>query len=141
MEHTPYGYEIVNGKAVVNKEKAVIILKICENYLNGMSLEKAAGAAGLTMGHCRVKRLLQNKRYLGDDFYPAILSEDLVCRIKEEMLKREKALGRDHRKHKEIKQPIIYSSFSIPRIPPKYKDPCKQAEFAYSLIQSEVNKK
>lgn len=33
MKHTPYGYDIVGGKAVVNEKQAAIIRKICENYL------------------------------------------------------------------------------------------------------------
>ena len=36
-------------------------------------------------------------------------------------------------------KPTIYKNFSIPRVPEKYQDPIKQAEYAYSLIQSEVS--
>lgn len=35
MKHTPYGYRIIGGKAVVNEEEAEIIRKICDNYLSG----------------------------------------------------------------------------------------------------------
>ena len=68
MEHTPYGYKIVNGKAVIDEDKAAVLRKICDNYLSGMSYVAAAADAGITMKHCGVKRLLQNKKYLGDDF-------------------------------------------------------------------------
>ena len=38
MKHTPYGYDIVGGVAVVNEEQAAVIRQICENYLSGMSM-------------------------------------------------------------------------------------------------------
>ena len=57
MKHTPYGYDIVGGKAVVNKEQADIIRSICSNYLSGMSMTTAAKSAGVTMTHSRVKHL------------------------------------------------------------------------------------
>lgn len=89
-----YGYEIREGRAVVNEEQAGKIIEMCENYLSGMSLINAAASIGLTMSHCGVKRMMFNKRYLGDDFYPAILSEELVNRLDAERKRREKALGR-----------------------------------------------
>lgn len=138
MQHTPYGYDIVGGKAVVNEEKAANLRKICENYLSGMSFTSAAADVGLTMSHCGVKRMIQNKKLLGDSFYPAILTEDTARQIEEERKRREKALGRDNREHKKQKKPLIHTEFILPRIPKKYKDAVKQAEYAYSLIQSEV---
>ena len=89
MKHTPYGYDIVGGKAVVNEEQADIIRSICSNYLSGMSMTAAAKDAGVTMTHSRVKHLLQNKRYLGDDFYPPILTEELAQAFETERLKRD----------------------------------------------------
>ena len=40
MEHTPYGYRIVQGKAVIDDQEAANLRKICENYLSGMSFMK-----------------------------------------------------------------------------------------------------
>lgn len=135
MEHTPYGYDIVGGKAVINEEQVAVILKACENYLSGMSLEKAAAAAGIVRSHGGAKQLMLNRRYRGDEFYPAILSEELVERIEAERLRRAKALGRDRIKGKETAVPVIYTAFTVPRIPQKYKDPIRQAEYAYSRIR------
>lgn len=78
MKHTPYGYDIIGGKAVVIEEQVDFIRKICNNYLSGMSMTAAAKEAGVIMTHSRVKHLLQNKRYLGDDFYPSISTEELA---------------------------------------------------------------
>lgn len=139
MRHTPYGYKIIDGKAVVDEEKAAQVRKICENYLGGMSFINAAADVGLTMTHCEVKHMIQNSRYLGDSFYPAIITEETARRIEAERARRAKALGRDNRGRKKQPKPMIYKNFSIPRVPEKYQDPIKQAEYAYSLIQSEVS--
>ncbi len=86
MEHTPYGYRIVSGKTVIDEQEAANLRKICENYLSGMSFVKAAADVGITMKHCGVKHMIQNKRYLGDDFYPAILTEETARTIHEDDL-------------------------------------------------------
>lgn len=140
MEHTPYGYKIDNGKAVIDEEKAAVLRKISDNYLSGMSYVAAAADAGITMKHSGVRHLLQNKKYLGDDFYPAILTQEILDKIEEERKRREKALGRNRRKSKEPKESPIYIEFYMPRVVKKYDDAIKQAEYAYSLIISEVSK-
>ncbi|MCF7630335.1 hypothetical protein L3K75_09920 [[Ruminococcus] lactaris] len=78
MKHTPYGYDIVGGAAVINENQAANLRKLCENYLSGMSFVQAAKDVGLEMKHSGVKRLMQNPRYLGDDFYPAILTAEIA---------------------------------------------------------------
>ncbi len=139
MRHTPYGYDIVDGKAVVNKEKAEQIRKICENYLSGMSFIAAAQDVGINMSHCGVKRLIQNERYLGDDFYPAILTREMANRIEKERLRREKMLGRDERTKKSLPEAKVFTGFTALKIAQKYKDPIRQAEYAYSQIRNEVS--
>lgn len=139
MRHTPYGYDIVDGKAVVNEEKAEQIRKICENYLGGMSFMAAANEVGLSMSHCGVKRMIQNERYLGDDFYPAILTKDLADQIEKERLRREKMLGRNDRVKKSLPEAKVFIGFAALKISQKYKDPIRQAEYAYSQIRNEVS--
>lgn len=139
MKHTPYGYKIVDGIAVVNEKEAKVIQKICDNYISGMSFVKAASDAGLSMKHTGVKRLMLNKRYLGDEFYPEILTEETVKKVKKEMSLREKVLGRERKKKKIISKGVIYTKFYIPKIDLKYTDPIKQAEYVYSLIEREVS--
>ena len=137
MVHTPYGYRIVGGKAVIDEEQAANIRKMCEDYLAGKALIKVAATVGLSMSHSQVKRLLQNPRYLGDEFYPAILSEDITQKIEAERARREKALGRDGRKKRAAPTGVVITKFSAPKIMVKYKDPVRQAEYAYSMIRNE----
>jgi hypothetical protein len=137
MVHTPYGYRIVGGKAVIDEEQATNIRRMCEDYLAGKSLVKAAVTVGLNLSHTQVKRLIQNPRYLGDEFYPAILSKEMAQKIETERARREKALGRDGRKKRAAPAGTIFTKFSAPKIAVKYKDPVRQAEYAYSMIHNE----
>lgn len=136
MKHTPLGYDIVGGKAVINEEEAAIVRKICENYLSGMSMVAAAKDAGVNMVHGRVKHLMQNKRYLGDDFYPPILTEEIAQAIETERLRRDAEYkGVRYRKIVDLSVP---TEFRIKASVQKFKNPVEQVEYAYSLIESEV---
>lgn len=134
MKHTPYGYDIVGGAAVINEEQAANLRKLCENYLSGMSFVQAAKDAGLEMKHSGVKRLMQNPRYLGDDFYPAILTAEIAQAVEAERLRRD-ALYKGTRYTKEAVTTVIPTRFAMKRAAPKYQDPIKQAEYAYSQIK------
>lgn len=134
MKHTPYGYDIVGGAAVINEEQDVNLRTLCENYLSGMSLVQAAKNVGLEMKHSGVKRLMQNPRYLGDDFYPVILTAEIAQAVEAERLRRD-ALYKGTRYTKEAVVTMIPTRFVMKRTVPKYKDPIKQAEYAYSQIK------
>lgn len=134
MKHTPYGYDIVGGAAVINEEQAANLRKLCENYLSGMSFVQAAKEVGLEMKHSGVKRLMQNPRYLGDDFYPAILTAEIAQAVETERLRRD-ALYKGTRYTKEAVTTVIPTRFAMKRTAPKYQDPIKQAEYAYSQIK------
>lgn len=70
MSHIPFGYIIQNGRAVINEEEAVKIEKLFEAYLSGLSLSEAAQKAGIKRYHTSVARMLSDKRYVEDKFYP-----------------------------------------------------------------------
>lgn len=134
MKHTPYGYDIVGGAAVINEEQAANLRKLCENYLSGMSFVQAAKDIGLEMKHSGVKRLMQNPRYLGDDFHPAILTPEIAQAVEAERLRRD-ALYKGTRYKKEAVTTVIPTRFAMKRTALKYQDPIKQAEYAYSQIK------
>ena len=101
MAYIPYGYRIENGTPVIDEEKAEQVRKIAEEYLAGKSLMAAAKDAGLTMFHSGVKHLMQNRRYLGDGYYPPILTQETFDAVADELQKRAAALGRADRKPKQ----------------------------------------
>ncbi len=139
MRHTPYGYDILEGKAVINEEQAGILRKICENYLSGMSFKAAARDVGIDMNYSGVRRMIQNKKYLGDDFYPAILTQETADRIEAERIRRESKVSWERPRGMRKAVTKLFTSFSAPKISRKYDDPISQAEYAYSQIRNEVS--
>ena len=87
MGHTPYGYRIENGIAVIDEKAAEKLRKLYENYLTGMALKAAAAEAGINTYHGTAKRLLMTRHYIGDDFYPAIIDATVFQNVQEELMK------------------------------------------------------
>jgi hypothetical protein len=137
MGHTPYGYKIENGKAVVDQEKSEKIKLLFESYLSGDSLATAAKKAGIKAFHAGIGNILKNTRYVGDDFYPAIIDKDSFEAAVIERMNRAKKLGRIWDK-KELTWSPAPISFFIAEGNNQFDDPFKQAEYAYSLIETEV---
>lgn len=136
MGHTPYGYRIENGKAVVDEEQAAQIRKMYEGYLGGLALMEAAKTAGIKLYHGSAKRMMQNRHYLGDAYYPSIIDSDTFDAALLEQQKRAKSLGRIY-EPKEAEEEPPATQFTIGKVIQKYDDPFKQAEYAYGLIESE----
>ncbi|MGR5911097.1 recombinase family protein [Bacillus pacificus] len=76
MGHTPYGYRIEDGKAVVDEIAAEQVKELFSGYLAGLSLKGATKKAGIDCYHATASKMLQNKHYLGDEFYPPIIDEE-----------------------------------------------------------------
>ena len=137
MGHTPFGYRIENGIAVVDEPAAAKIRQLYQNYLDGLSLSKAAAEAGIKTYHGTAKRLMENEHYLGDSFYPAIIDEDTYRKAQEERKPRATALGRNNKKTQK-RQIQIPTFFHVGEVTAFYNDPIKQAEYLYNLIESEM---
>jgi len=138
MSHVQYGYRIENGKAVIDEEKAEQVKKLYKAYLSGLAYVPAAEAAGLKLYHTGAKKMMQNKHYLGDDYYPAIIDNDTFDAAEAERVKRQVKLGRVF-DDKPAKVSKIATDFKMAKVQMKYDDPFKQAEYVYSLIESEVD--
>jgi hypothetical protein len=136
--NTPFGYRIENGVAVVLEDQAEKIRKMYAGYLSGLSLRNAAKEAGVIAMHASVKGLLQNPRLLGDGFYPAIINRDTFDAFEAERKRREEAQGRDKRKKKTVEPVPAPTSFRMAQALETFSDPYLQAEYLYSLIESEV---
>ena len=137
MGHTPYGYRIENGKAVIDEAAAAQVRKLYKNYLSGLSLTNAANEAGLDLLHSGAKRMMRNRHYLGDDFYPAIIDKDTFDSAEAELIRRATKLGRDNLyKAPTLKKPP--TTFRLGDITEHFDNPIRQAEYLYSLIESEV---
>ena len=136
MDHTPYGYRIINGKAVINEQAAEQIKTLFQSYLSGNSLATAAEKADIKSFHVGIGRMLQNARYLGDAYYPAIIDPNTFSAAGSERIQRAEKLGRVW-EPKEEKEVVFPTAFRLCESTEQFDDPFQQAEYAYSLIESE----
>lgn len=136
MGHTPFGYRIENGSAVIDTPAAAKLRQLYKNYLSGMSLSKAAAEAGIPTYHGTAKRLMETAHYLGDDFYPAIIDKDTYLNAQEERKRRATKLGRNN-KQTQMREIQIPTHFHVGEATVFYDNPVRQAEYLYSLIESE----
>lgn len=137
MRSNPYGYEIKDGVVKINEEEAEIIRNIFNNYLAGMGLVECAKSQGLKLNHSSVGRLLRNKRYIGDGYYPAIIQKEIFEKAEEMRLDRAESLGRIGKVSKG-KRFIIPEKFSMKKCDKVPLSPYKKVEYLYSLIEIEV---
>ena len=137
MGHIPYGYRIKNGKAVIDEQAAERIKILFQSYLTGDSLAMAAKKAEIIAFHAGVSRMLQNKRYLGDEYYPALIDPDTFTAAEAERIRRAEKLGRV--REPKVKKEVVYpTTFRISEGTEQFDDPFQQAEYDYSLIETEV---
>lgn len=137
MAHIPYGYKIVNGKAEVDETQAVVIRKLFDGYIAGLGLKPASENAGLDIFHGSAGRMLRNTHYLGDEYYPAIIDRERFDKAEEIRIARASSLGRI-RELQAAPKPVADTRFALTSVERKFAAPFEQAEYAYSLIESEV---
>lgn len=80
----PYGYRMVNGQIEIHPEEAAIVKRIYREYINGAALKAIAECLTHEQieylpGECgwnknRVKRILEDSRYAGEDPYAPIIA-------------------------------------------------------------------
>ena len=137
MAHTPFGYEIVDGKIEIHAREHEQLKLLIQSYLSGKSLANVAKDSGINRSHGGITRILTDERYLGNEIFPSLISKEQFEKLKEERFKRAKKLGRLNRtKEKESFTPPF--AFTIGKVEDKYDNPIKQAEYVYSLIKEEV---
>lgn len=126
-----YGYKIINGKAVIDEAEAVVIIGIFNGYISGLSMKAAAENAGVLMAHSTVKKLLSRTAYIGDDYYPAIISRETFAKANGRRLHRANL----HSHEKRYTAPPIHKTFDLAGAETHFDDPAQQAEYIYSLIE------
>ena len=79
----PFGYRIRGGEYAVNDTEAEAIRQIFARYIGGDSLKTIAAQMTVPYNACKpvwnknmVSRVLENRRYLGENGYPAIISQE-----------------------------------------------------------------
>ena len=108
----PFGYNIINGQAVINEEQADQLKLYFKRYLEGDTMASAARAARLPLSTSTYPHLFSKKEYVGTDYYPAIIEESYQENLVSEWQKRKSEsprLGKTHPK-KAVK---VYKQFRI----------------------------
>lgn len=87
----PYGYSYENGEIVVDPKASIIILEIFHSYIGGKSLgylsknlserhiEYTDGVSD--WNKARIKRIIEDERYLGKNGFPQLISIELYAKI------------------------------------------------------------
>ena len=86
------------------------------------------------LGSTVAKRMMQNEKYLGTDYYPAILTRDVMDKVKAELEKRATGLGRVFEPKEKTKRKV-QKAFYFGNAEARFQDPYKQAEYLYGLIE------
>ncbi len=133
MRTIPYGYRIVNGAAVIDEPEAGNVQNAFKKYASGHSLTAIMKDLGIDRCHARILRILEDRKYLGTDFYPAIIEKDLF-----EQVQRQREKSREkHAKHmKDREAPKAATVFAFAPAREYYKDPFEQAQYIYTLIEA-----
>ena len=138
MRRAPLGYRIENGEAKIDEAGAAQVRALFAAYISGLALKNAAEKAGITGYHSSIGRILKNRRYLGDDYYPPLIDEATFEKAQQLRLEKAKSLGRIYEysdTSETMEQKKI--TFKLDKVPHKFKDPYEQAVFAYGLIETE----
>lgn len=90
----PFGYQMENGEIIPHEQEAPVVRHIFSQYLQGATLQSLADEMGIPYSEAKpdwnkhqVKRILDNRRYMGEDDYPALVSAadyDAAHRLKAE---------------------------------------------------------
>ncbi|MCM1062671.1 MAG: recombinase family protein [Eubacterium sp.] len=90
----PFGYCVINGKYAINTAESEAIQRIFSEYINGKSLKVIAKEMTIPYNTGKavwnknmVCRILENKKYIGENGYPKIITEqdfEEAARIKAE---------------------------------------------------------
>lgn len=85
---TPYGYKIVNGEAVIDCKEATNLRMMFRLYLGGFTIIDAAHDAGVEKSATAASMALSNTVYLGTDFYPRLITQEMFDQVQEEKQRR-----------------------------------------------------
>ena len=133
MSRLCYGYNIRDGRLEIQEKEAENIRKIFKNYLAGNALIKSAELAGLQKNNSSVKRILTNKKYLGNDIYPKLIDRESFEKAGQMLKERAVAMGRVWEKEEEIiKVPCKFRYKEEGALP---LNPFERARHQYNLIE------
>ena len=104
QRHMPIGYRLVDGKIEFDEAKAAVVKRIFSDYLSGSStfaLAKQLTKTGFpnannkaSWNHGSIGKILENVKYLGDEFYPQMIAAEIFEQVQRRRQERCEQLGR-----------------------------------------------
>lgn len=104
QRHTPLGYRIQNGKAEIEPETAALVQEVFAAYLRGTSTYRIAkdftrrgilnASHKPSWNHGSIGKILENRKYLGDEFYPPLIEQSVFEQVQDRRKQRVQELGR-----------------------------------------------
>ena len=104
QRHMPLGYRIENGKAVIVPDAAAIVKQVFHDYISGIStyrIAKELTKKGVlnashkpSWNHGSIGKILENRKYLGDGFYPPMIDNEIFERVQKRRMEKQVKLGR-----------------------------------------------
>ncbi|MFZ5944249.1 MAG: recombinase family protein [Bacillota bacterium] len=104
QRHMPIGYKLADGKIQLDELKADVVKRIFADYLSGAStsaLAKRLTEMGFpnankkaSWNHGSIGKILENVKYLGDEFYPQMIGAELFDQVQKRRKERCEQLGR-----------------------------------------------
>ena len=134
----PFGYEIIGGKAYVNKTEAEQLRMFFRRYLAGMSMNAAAREAGLPLSPSTYPHLFKRKEYTGTDYYPPIITAKYQKELTDEWERRKRERPRQYKPHSP-KGVRIFTDFKLVHVKdPESEDPVDYVEGFYRNIHPKI---
>ncbi|WP_418968435.1 hypothetical protein [Alloscardovia omnicolens] len=136
MTHITFGYTIENGHIEIHPAQARQLKTLFESYRDHQSLIRAGKDAGVTLTHSRIARILADKRYLGDEIYPAIIDLQLFDTVqdKRRTLKEKHHLTGRRKEKRTLRIPTV---FHIRPEQEHFDTIRERVQYIYTLIESE----
>ena len=131
----PYGYHIERAKAYAVEEERVRLVKLFKAYAMGLPLKACMKEAGIDRCPATCKDMLSNRTYLGTDYYPPIISQELFDAVQEEMKRRTE--GRRKKASTKRLDPVhVYTGFMVEGKAPQCDDPKENAIKQFNRIKT-----
>ena len=99
----PFGYCMKNGEITTEPKEVYAVVAIFDEYLKGRSLSEIAklmqtekiryNAVSDKWNKNMVKRIIENDKYLGNDTYPQLITDDIFKRANEKRVKKATTLN------------------------------------------------
>ena len=132
MRSIPYGYKVINGMAVIDQVEGKNVRDAFQMYAAGSSLAGIIRDLEIHRYHAGIDNILKDRKYLGTEFYPPLIDQELFDQVQKARQKRKEAYAKPQRKRKDA---IAQTQFTLKSVKEHLKDPFAQAQYVYHQIK------